>query len=304
MTSTATHEASKGWAGALPPERPGQVAPPALAAQRKAIAAAAASGLWRTDPPPRESLVAGVRVLRFDPPGAPRGVVLHLHGGAFRTGAPEVTAPYAAALAKRCGVGVVCPAYRLAPEHPFPAALRDGAAVLDALQQESAVPLVIAGDSAGAGLAATLTALAAARGRAPAGLVLLSAWLDLTLTSPDFATNAATDPVFSRDAAQAARALYLQGAPADAPLVSPLLGDLASFPPTLISVGKGEVLAGDGRKLHARLQAAGVASTLSVVPGMEHVAVTRSFELTGSRATFEVVARFIDDAVMPFSIKK
>ena len=76
--------------------------------------------------------IGGVRCLRFSPSGNPRGTLLHMHGGAFRIGCPEQIAPFAAALAEACAVTVICPAYRLAPEHPFPAGLNDGYAVLRA----------------------------------------------------------------------------------------------------------------------------------------------------------------------------
>jgi monoterpene epsilon-lactone hydrolase len=281
----------------LPSDRPGHPAPVELAERRHALAEAIAGGFWRTDPPAQQITIANVRALRFDPPGAPRGRLLHFHGGAFRMGAPEAVATFAAALAERCGVMVVCPAYRLAPEHPFPAALIDGMAVIDALDDGSGLPLYLSGDSAGGGLAAGLAALAIAQERPIGGLILLSAWLDLTVTSDSYEENAVTDPLFSRAAASDAAGLYLQGVSARHPLASPLLGSVTDFPPTLISVGAGEVLAADGRRLHAKLRAAGVEATLSVVAGMDHVAVTRSLALTGAAETFAAIAQFIDDSL-------
>ena len=278
---------------ALPPERTGREAPPDLAARRAGIAGAVASGLWTVDPPPRELMLGGVRALCFDPPGTARATVLHLHGGAFRLGCPEQIAPFAAALAKRCGVAVVCPAYRLAPEYPFPAALNDARAVLLALQQADAGPVVLAGDSAGGGLAASLASLARHDTLAPIGLILLSAWLDLTVSAASYGANAASDPLFSRESAAEAADLYLQGIADNDPLASPLLADPAGFPPAFISVGAGEVLVDDARTLAARLDAAGVAARLDIVPGMDHVAVTRSMDLPGAAQTFDAVATFI-----------
>lgn len=278
-----------------PGERRGRPAPADLAARRDGMAGAIAAGTWRTTPAPEETLLDGVRVLRFRPPGAaPRGVVLHVHGGGFRQGCPEMIGPYAAALAVRCGVEVVCPAYRLAPEHPFPAGLNDVHAVYRALWREGAAPLIVSGDSAGGGLAAGLTALAVAEQAAPAGLILLSAWLDLTVAAGSYWSNAATDPLFSQESAEAAADLYLQGHAATDPLASPLFAALDGFPPTLVSVGEGEVLADDSRKFHAALRAAGISAELRPVAGMDHVAVTRGLTLPGSPETFEAVAAFVD----------
>lgn len=277
-----------------PPERTGRPASAEVAARREGMTGAVAAGTWRTTPAPEESTLDGVRVLRFRPSGPARGVVLHLHGGGFRLGCPEMMGPYAAALAARCVVEVVCPAYRLAPEHPFPAGLNDAHKVYDALRREGGGPLIVSGDSAGGGLAASLTALAVGEGAAPAGLILLSAWLDLTVSAGSYWSNAATDPLFSQEAAETAGELYLQGHSARDPLASPLFAAHAGFPPTLVSIGEGEVLADDGRKLHASLQAAGVAAQLHPVAGMEHVAVTRGFTLTGAAETFERVVGFVD----------
>lgn len=261
------------------------------------MAAAAAAGTWRTEPAPEEARLGGVRALRYRPHGQARGRVLHFHGGGYRLGLPEMTGPFAAALAERCGVEVICPQYRLAPEHPFPAGLIDARAVLSALQAESARPILLSGDSAGGGLAAALAALARTDATPPVGLVTLSAWLDLTVSSPCYEANAATDPLFSRASAEEAADLYLQGANAADPLASPALGAVTGYPPTFVSVGEGEVLADDADRFHAALAAAGVAATLCAQPGMEHTAVARSFELTGARETFAALASFIDDVL-------
>ena len=102
----------------LPPERKGHTASADLAERRTGLAAAVAAGVWSTDPAPEEVQIGGVRCLRFSPSGASRGTLLHMHGGAFRIGCPEQIAPFALALAQGCKVTAICPAYRLAPEHP------------------------------------------------------------------------------------------------------------------------------------------------------------------------------------------
>ncbi len=283
----------------LPPERAGHAAPADLAERRAGLAAAVAAGLWRTDPAPEEVHIGGVRCLRFSPSGTSRGTILHMHGGAFRIGCPEQIAPFALALAQACAVDVICPAYRLAPEHPFPAGLNDGWAVLHALAEVAGHPLILSGDSAGGGLAASLAAMAHQAGMPLAGLALLSPWLDLTVTDPAYTTNAITDPLFSAQAAREAATLYLQGHAPDDPLASPLLGHVSGYPPTYLNVGTGEVLAGDALRLRDRLMQAGVPVTLHTVDGMEHVAVTRDRGLVGSEEAFAGLVGFVDRSTAP-----
>lgn len=283
----------------LPEERPGRAAPSDLKARRDAMAAALAGGAWRTDIPAVEEIWGGVRALRFASPAPARGSVVHLHGGGYRLGCPEMAGPFAAALAARCRVDVVCPAYRLAPEHTFPGGLIDAYGVTRALVETGTDKLIVSGDSAGGGLAAAVAALGAADDVALAGLVLLSAWLDLTVSSSCYEANAATDALFSRAAAQEAADLYLQGWSAFDPLASPLFASPAGFPPAFISVGTGEVLADDSRRFHAALTAAGATSDLHEIEGMEHTAVVRGFDLPGAAQTFDRLAAFVDRILDP-----
>jgi acetyl esterase/lipase len=174
--------------------------------------AAADAGAWKTAKPPLETALAGRRCLRFKPEGAPKGYMLQLHGGGFRIGRPEFESLFAEALAARCGVEVVVPQYRLAPEGPFPAGLIDAYEVLKALRAEVGdAPLIVGGDSAGAGLAASLGILCAGQDPKIDGLVLLSPWLDLRVNAQSYITNGATDPMFSTESASIAAELYLQG---------------------------------------------------------------------------------------------
>lgn len=284
---------------ALPPERPGYPAPPDLAERRAQMAAGIAAGAFATKAPALETEMAGLRTLRFDAPDTPRGYMLQLHGGGFRIGRPEFEGPFSEALAARCGVTIVVPQYRLAPEGPFPAGLTDALAALEALRAEAGdAPLIVSGDSAGAGLAASIGLMAAA-GKAPSidAIVMLSPWLDLTVTAPSYASNAATDPLFGTESAQVAADLYLQGFDPHHPLASPVHcndADLAGFAPSLISVGTGEVLLDDALRFHSRLEAAGRPCRLVPIDGMEHVAVVRGFDLPGARETFAAVADFVD----------
>ena len=217
-----------------------------------------------------------------------------MHGGAFRIGCPEMIAPFATALAAHCRVTVICPTYRLAPEHPFPAGLRDGLSVLTAVAGTRKQGVVLMGDSAGGGLAASLALLAGDAHIPLAGLVLLSPWLDLTVSTASYTSNALLDPLFSAAMAGEASAQYPQGASPLAPLASPLLGKLASFPPTFINAGAGEVLLDDARRMHEALCSAGIAAQLDIVDGMDHVAVTRDMGLPGAAQAFATLATFIN----------
>jgi acetyl esterase/lipase len=280
---------------AVPPERSGYPAPSDLAERRKGMDAALAAGTWKTKRPPVETVLGGRRTLRFGPEAEAKGTVLHFHGGGFRIGGPEMEGPFAEALADRCGVEVVVPQYRLAPEHPFPCGLVDALSALTALREDIGdTPLVVSGDSAGGGLAA---ALAVRGGVRIDGLVLLSPWLDTTVTAPAFTENAATDHMFSKESADIAAGLYLQGQDPAHPLASPLLASIEAFPPTLISVGLEEVLRDDSLRFHDKLRALGVRSELIALAGMEHVAVVRDLEMPGAHETFDAIAGFIDRIV-------
>ncbi len=270
----------------LPPERAGFPAPADIAALRAGAEAACTSGKWATRRPVAVLRLGGCEVLRVAPIGTVRGRVLHFHGGGYRLGMPEMDCAFAEALADACGVEVLLPRYRLAPEHPFPAGLNDGLAVFDAMPAD--VPRLISGASAGGGLAAAIASL---RSGEAAGLMLHSAWLDLSVTAPSYDANAASDPLFSRASAEAAAALYLQGTDPAHPLASPLFADPAAFPPTLISVGTGEVLIDDARSMAMRLS--GKARLLEV-PGMDHVAVTRDAEALGAAEVFAATCAFIE----------
>ena len=279
----------------LPSERPGRPADADLAARRDQMQAAADAGVWKTEGPPLETTLAGRRCLRFAPEGKPRGYLFQLHGGGFRIGRPEFESLYAEALVKRCHVEVVVPQYRLAPEAPFPSGLIDALECFDALRGEVGnAQLIVGGDSAGAGLAASLGLL---RGDGIDALVLLSPWLDLRVSAASYAENAASDPMFSRESAEVAAELYLQGFDPAHPLASPLLADISGYPSTLISVGTGEVLRDDSLLFHDKLLAAGVNSRISAIDGMDHVAVVQSLTKPGAAQTFEAVAQFIGECL-------
>lgn len=201
--------------------------------------------------------------------------LLYLHGGGYVIGSPRSHRHLAAAIARAAGMAAVVPDYRLAPEHPFPAAVDDALATYRWLLEARRIApgrVVLAGDSAGGGLTvATLLAAREARLPLPAGGVCLSPWTDMTLGGRSHVTRAARDPIVRRDGiAEMARA-YLGPADPRTPLASPLLADLRGLPPLLIQVGSEEVLLDDATGLAERARAAGVDATLEVWEPMIHV---------------------------------
>jgi monoterpene epsilon-lactone hydrolase len=278
---------------ALPPERPGAPAPESLLQRRAAISGALGQAPWRTSVPWSEDRLGGVRVVRFHPAGEPKATLLHFHGGGFRMGAPEMVGGFASALAASTGIEVIAVAYRLAPEHPFPAGVADARAVLAALQAQGVQRILVSGDSAGGGIAASLAALAPSMSVRLAGLMLFSPWLDLMVDAPSYQSKGEADKLFSEASAKEAAELYLQGASARHPLASPLHGPVAGFPTTFINVSEDEVLLDDSLRLADALRAAGVEVSVLSTPNMEHVAVTRDRSLHGAAEAFAAVEAFI-----------
>jgi epsilon-lactone hydrolase len=282
----------------IPAERAGREAPADLAERRAMMVMAAEAGMLPgPDRPASEAVIEGVRTLTVSPAsGAPRGYLLMLHGGGYRLGRPENDARFAERLADRCGIEVVLPAYRLAPENPFPAGFNDAWKALVALRSRIGdAPLLVGGDSAGGGLAAALALYATAQGGPRVdGALLFSPWVDMTITAASFTENAESDTLFPMASAQTASDTYMQGFDLEHPLASPLFADLAGFPPAWINVGNGEALRDDSLSLHARLVDAGVRCELLGIDGMEHVAPVRSEDLVGSAESFTSVATFVD----------
>ena len=200
-------------------------------------------------------------------------ILLYFHGGGFRIASALAYRSYGSHLAAVLGARVLLVDYRLAPENKFPKAVDDCFAVWESLLAEGIDTgrIVIAGDSAGGGLAASVTMHALADGVLPAGVICCSPWVDLTITADTYDTNAESDKLFSRTSAEEAAPAYLGGADPTDPIASPLFGDWDGAPPLLILVGDAEVLLDDSRKLADVAKAAGVDVTLSVYPEMPHI---------------------------------
>jgi acetyl esterase/lipase len=201
------------------------------------------------------------------------GTVLYFHGGCFAVGSAESSTGLAGHLARAAGVRVLSVDYRLAPEHPYPAALQDALAAYRALvrEQGGAGRIAVVGESAGGNLAAAL--LLAVREEPdlpqPACAMLLSPWADLTV--PDLPDDPGLDPVITARALRIRAQDYLQGADPHDGLVSPVHADLTGLPPLLIQAGSAEYLRDDAIRLAARAAAHHVQVTLDITPHVPHV---------------------------------
>jgi len=200
--------------------------------------------------------------------------VVHFHGGGYCVGSPAEARDWAAHLSARAGCRVVLPEYRLAPEHPFPAAVDDARAVVSAvLGEDASGTVVVSGDSAGGGLAlgAALALPGTPDGAARlAGCILLSPWLDLTADRAAVPELVHRDVVLNPAWLEACAQAYAPAADRAQPMVSPLRADLGGLPPLLIQCGSDDLLAPDARNLALRAAAAGVDVTYSRWPGLWH----------------------------------
>ena len=231
------------------------------------------------------------------PPSATPGrVVLYLHGGGYVIGSPRSHRHLAAAIAGAAGASALLLDYRLAPEHPFPAAVEDATSAYRWLLDQAIAPerIVIAGDSAGGGLTvATLLALREARVPLPVGGVCISPWVDLTCSGASYATKAAADPIVRRAGVEEMARAYLGATPPRTPLASPLFADLRGLPPLLIHVGSDEVLLDDAVQLAERARTAGVDATLDIYDRMIHVWHWFLPMLDEAQTAVEAIGRFV-----------
>lgn len=271
----------------LPPLRPGYPAAEDLVERRARMAVDWTKAPIEPGITIHEGAFGGVASLVAEPARS-AGTLLYFHGGGYRVGSAAGYAGFASRLSATTGLRVVAVDYRLAPEHPFPAAVHDAVTSFDAANTAYGGSVFVGGDSAGGGLAC---ALALAADRRPTGLILISPWLDLAVTNPTY-DNRPADQFFPKASAQSAAELYLQGHPADHPLASPLLGDFAGFPPTLIFASSDEAVVGDTLDLQAKLADARVAVESHIVPGMTHVWPVIAPGLPESQAALAAIGAF------------
>jgi acetyl esterase/lipase len=224
----------------------------------------------------------------------PTGAVLYLHGGAYCVGSPATHRSITTRLAQLTGTSVFAADYRLAPEHPFPAAIDDAVAAYRGMLATGFAPgaLAIAGDSAGGGLAvATALRLRDLGQPLPAALVLFSPWVDLG--APDRGPEPAGEVMVSLPWVNECALAYLNGRNSSDPLASPVHGDLRGLPPTLVQVGQDEVLLQDSRRLRQALDAAGVQVSLQEYPRRWHVFQTNAGVLADADRALGSAAAFI-----------
>lgn len=240
------------------------------------------------------------------PDGARAGTaILYLHGGAYVIGSAAAFRHIVGQLAVRARVAAFVPDYRLAPEHPFPAALDDALAAYQGLVASGITTIVLAGDSAGGGLTLVLLALAteAARGGVgqngaglrPTAAVVFSPWTDLALTGESLDTRAAADPLLRREALDRAARLYAGAHDRHDSRISPVFGPLADLPPVLVHVGEDEVLLDDSRRYVERCVAAGGVAECHVWAGMPHVFPSNVGVLQAAGAALDHAGGFLRD---------
>ncbi len=227
----------------------------------------------------------------------PGQVILHLHGGWYNWGSAQAFQHLVGHIAKHAGTDAFIPNYRLAPEHPFPAATLDVQACYRGLIDGGYRRTALVGDSAGGGLVLSLLAVVAQQAGSltigPKGAVVLSPVTDLMFQGDSWEIRAAADPYFTRSQAAKLIESYLAGNdPAD-PLASPLYADLAGLPPIQVHVGDDEVLLDDSRRFVARAIAAGVDATLDIWEGMPHGFTSGAGRISVADAVLAAMGTFL-----------
>ena len=229
---------------------------------------------------------------------SPRHAVLYCHGGGYTSGNLNYSRPLAAKLALRTGWPVLCFEYRLAPEHPYPAAPEDALRAWDYLMKlgDGARDVALLGDSAGGNLALVLTQTLRKAGRMPPRrLVLASPWTDMTCSGESYERCAGIDPMLSPEYMHAVRDAYAAGLDWSDPQLSPLFGDFDGFPETLIQAGSNEILFADSARLHETLVAQGVPCRMECWEGMWHV--FQMFPLPQADKAMDRAAAFLLDGM-------
>jgi len=241
--------------------------------------------------------LGGVPGFRFtSPQAAADKILLYLHGGAYVVGSATGYRSLAAELGRATGATSYAIDYRLAPEHPYPAAVDDAVTAYRALlaQGVPAHQIVIAGDSAGGGLTlAMLIRLRDAGDALPAAALLISPWADLGCTAASLTSKAAQDPSLTPEGLRATAALYLNGADARTPAASPIFGDLSGLPPLLVQVGTAEILLDDAIAVARVAGQHDVAVDLAIWPHMVHVWHAFAFMLPEGQAAITQAGTFL-----------
>lgn len=231
------------------------------------------------------------------PGGDPSSVLMFFHGGGYCSGSIQSHRRLVTEAGRAAKIRTVAVGYRLAPEHPFPAAYDDALTAWRFLRDQgiAAAHVVIGGDSAGAALTLSLISrLRDAHEELPACAWLVSPWTDLTMTSSSLVSKVAVDPIIHREYLNELADAYLPaGMDRKDPRVSPLYADFANFPPILIQIGSNETLLDDATRLAARAGAADIAVTLEIWPQMIHAWPLWNAHLEGGRRALASAGAFI-----------
>jgi monoterpene epsilon-lactone hydrolase len=226
--------------------------------------------------------------------------ILHVHGGGFVEGSAAAYRHLVGHIAAGAGTRAFVPDYRLAPEHPFPAAVDDVLAVYRGMDASGIRRIAVTGDSAGGNLALVLASCVANQAvlvkAILVGVVALSPLTDLTLSGASYQTREDADPYFTKQQLAEVVHAYLRDADANDPLASPLQGRLSGLPPIRIHVGDDEVLLDDSRRYVERAVAAGVDARLDVWTGMPHVFVASIGTLKASALALDAIGTFLTDS--------
>ena len=239
----------------------------------------------------------GVKAEWVTAPGADPGrAVLYLHGGGYVIGSINTHRDLASRISRAAKARVLLIDYRLAPEHPFPAAVEDSVAAYRSMLASGlkASRIAVAGDSAGGGLTvATLVAIRDARLASPGAGVCLSPWTDLEGLGDSMKTKAPVDPMVQKDALVEMARHYLAGKDPRTPLAAPLYADLAGLPPLLIQVGTAETLLDDSTRLAERARKAGVKVALEPWENMIHVFQVFAPMLEEAQQAIDKIGEFV-----------
>lgn len=246
------------------------------------------------------------------------GIILYLHGGGYTAGGLGYAKGFATILAAKCGIRVLCAAYRLAPEYPFPTALEDSLDAYGYLLSSGYAPsqIILCGESAGGGLCYAVCQKLRDKGRTlPAGIIAISPWTDLTASGDSYRTNEKRDPSMTKERLKYFADCYLYGKADDGkelrpkvnpdteddlrqkrdPRLSPLFGDFEKLPPSLIFVGGDEIMLDDSVLIAEKMKAAGVPCELVVRPDMWHGYVL--YCLKENESDFSKIAKFLRERV-------
>lgn len=222
-------------------------------------------------------------------------VILHCHGGAFTSGGLKYSKIFASRLAALTGINVFTYEYRLAPEHPFPAALEDSLKVYSFLLEKGFLPenIVLIGESAGGNLCLSIVCAARMEGLPdPGALILLSPWLDLSGSGDTYYSLADKDPSLNPHTLMESARHYAGENDLTDPLISPLFADLTGIPPTLIQAGTNEILLSDATRLYDLLKVHGVKAVIQLFEEMFHV--FQLVDIPESKEALEKIKKFVD----------